>query len=337
MAWYAKSLLSWSNSFMWPPLGVASGPTAVEYEASTSIVRHSTVESGDGMDLRFDVGIVTMKEEEYEALLDKFEPTSHFAGANRDYEVATLTTDRGDCRVAITRCGQQGNSFAQTAAMEMLSDVKPRFLLVVGIAGGVPTVDFCLGDVVLSSYIQDLTLEDTGTAPGKERYNALGGPLHPSASRIVERLRAVERSEVDWNTDDSIACERPGLNGVHTTDDADWNASIDEALRQHAKRRSPIGTAQKIASSDRLIKAPELLQRWRQVLKAVAAVEMESAGAYVPCQRNDVPFLAIRGISDIVGWRRDEAWTLYACHTAAAYTKMLVRSGVFLINSQRER
>ena len=57
---------------------------------------------------------------------------------------------------------------------------------------------------------------------------------------------------------------------------------------------------------------------------------MESAGAYVPCQRNGVPFLAIRGISDIVGWRRDEAWTLYACHTAAAYTRMLVGAGIFV-------
>ena len=88
-------------------------------------------------------------------------------------------------------------------------------------------------------------------------------------------------------------------------------------------------SARRIVSSDRLIKDPELLQQWRRVLKSVAAVEMESAGVYLLCQRHPLPFLAIRGMSDIVGWKRDEAWTLYACHTAAAYTKMLAGAGVF--------
>lgn len=328
VAWYAKSLLSWSDRFWWPPTGATSNLVPREYGTQTS-AHLSASQEEEPMD-PLDVGIVTMKEEEYDALLDKFGPTRPVAGANRDYDVAAISTSRGECRVAITRCAQQGNAYAQAAATEMLSDVNPRFLLVVGIAGGVPTVDFCLGDVVVSDYIQDLTLEDTGTSPGSERYNALGGPLHPTASRIVERLRAIERSALGWNSDESVACRRPGLEGAHTTDDSDWNASIDETLAHHAQRNSPISTARKIASSDRLIKAPELLQRWRQVLKAVAVVEMESAGAYVPCQRNGVPFMAIRGISDIVGWKRDEAWTLYACHTAAAYAKMLVGAGVFV-------
>ena len=329
VAWHARSLLSWSDGFpLGPPAG-ASSHLELHSVVAAEPTRSDSTEGENGMD-RYHVGIITMKEEEYDALLDKFGPTQHLGGSRRDYEVASLRTVRGDCRIAITRCAQQGNAFAQTATTEMLSDIKPDFVLVVGIAGGVPTGDFCLGDVVVSNYIQDLTLEDTGTAPGGERYNALGGPLHPSASRIVERLRAVERSATSWNSGEAIAHKRPGLDGEHTTDDAEWNRSIDEALRKHAQRTDPIGTARKIASSDRLIKAPELLQRWRQVLKAVEAVEMESAGAYVPCQRNGVPFLAIRGISDIVGWRRDEAWTLYACHTAAAYTRMLVGAGIFV-------
>jgi nucleoside phosphorylase len=67
---------------------------------------------------------------------------------------------------------------------------------------------------------------------------------------------------------------------------------------------------------------------------AVSVVEMESAGVYIPCQRNNVPVLAIWGISDIVGWKRDDAWTLYACHTASAYARMLVEAGVFCSKSE---
>ena len=280
---------------------------------------------------RFDVGIMTMKEEEYDALLDKFGATTHVAGCNRDYDVVTIETSRGKCHVAITRCAHQGTAFAQAAASEILSDLNPRFFLVVGIAGGVPTPDFSLGDVVVSDYIHDLTLEDTGVGPGSERYSASGGPLQSAAGRIVERLRAIERTVVGWNAAESIGCERPNLNGEYTTDDVAWNDSIAEALAILAQRDSPIATARRIASSDRLIKNPKLLQDWRRVLKGVAAVEMESAGPYVLCQRNNVPFLAIRGISDIVGWKRDEAWTLYACHVAAAYTRMLVDTGAFVV------
>lgn len=316
VAWYARELFPWYEPFVIPPIGV-------EKTISTS---NSNIRGGMN---RIDVGIITMKEEEYEALLDKFSPTNTVEGGNRDYDVAAISTDRGECRVAITRCIQQGNAHAQSTATELLNDLKPSFVIIVGIAGAVPTSDFCLGDVVVSNYIQDLTLEDTGSTSRKRRFNALGGPLHSSATRIVERLRAVERESGPWNEAETIGVPRPELDGEYTTDNEQWNKKISAALRRIKDRNSPIATAQKIASSDRLIKDPELLKEWRNVLKAVAAVEMESAGVYIPCQRNNVPVLAIRGISDIVGWKRDDAWTLYACHTAASYTRMLVSTGVF--------
>jgi small GTP-binding protein len=277
----------------------------------------------------YHVGIITMKEEEFEAALDKLKPSREKAGKNRDYDVADIETSKGKCSVAITRCVQQGNSYAQSTANEMISDLSPRFIIVVGIAGGIPTIDFCLGDVVVSDFIQDLNLEDTGSSPENRKFNALGEPLLPAASRIVERLKSIERKSPTWSTSEFIVSPRPSLDGKHTTQDKDWNDDIDKALKNHANKTAPKATAKKIASSDRLVKDPELLQTWRKVLKAVSAVEMESAGAYIACQRSNVPFLAIRGISDIVGWRRDEAWTLYACHTAAAYTRMLIESGVF--------
>lgn len=321
VAYYARELLTWMDGFLFPPDGITDG-----YKAK------SQMEKGNRMTV--DVGIITMKEEEYSALIDKFCPTKLHHGDKRNYSVTSIETDKGDCRVAITRCVQQGNGFAQTAANELIYDLNPRFMLVVGIAGGVPSEDFCLGDVIVSDYIQDLTQEDTGSQSGEQRYNAFGGPLHPEASRIVESLRSIEQlptpsNSSPWNSKDSIGVIRPSFDGQHTTTEIEWNETITKALAKHAERNRLFATARRIASSDRLIKDPELLQQWRRVLKSVAAVEMESAGVYLLCQRHPLPFLAIRGISDIVGWKRDEAWTLYACHSAAAYTKMLVQAGVF--------
>ncbi len=54
--------------------------------------------------------------------------------------------------------------------------------------------------------------------------------------------------------------------------------------------------------------------------RQVVAVEMESAGIY-KATHGRVPFLAIRGISDVVGFKRDPDWTAYACETAAAFAR----------------
>jgi nucleoside phosphorylase len=323
-SWHAQELLFLWEKLYWPR----------HFLPEISLIQANTTNVSEAQaNMTIDIGILTMKEEEYEALLDKLEPRETISGANRDYDVASIETTQGQCRVAITRCALQGNTYAQNAASELLSDLHPRFILVVGIGGGIPTPDFCLGDVIVSSYIQDLTLEDTGTSSTSRRYDALGGPLHTSATRIVESIRSLERKDRSWNDQSSIGRDRPGIDGQFTTENQSWNNDIETALQTLEKRTDPISTAKKIASSDRLIKDPELITNWRSVLKGIAAVEMESAGVYLLCQREKVPVLAIRGISDIVGWRRDEAWTIYACHTAAACTLMLIKSGVFLKGS----
>src|SRR5580704_11110374 len=118
---------------------------------------------------QIDVAILTMKEEEYVAALDAFgpEPARLRRGNQRDYDVSRMETPKGPCHVAITRCIHQGNPHAQNAANNIIEDLSPAFILVVGIAGGVPSADFTLGDVILSCYIHDLTLEDTGTGTSR--------------------------------------------------------------------------------------------------------------------------------------------------------------------------
>ncbi|MES2639723.1 MAG: hypothetical protein V4850_09575 [Myxococcota bacterium] len=275
-----------------------------------------------------DVAIITVKEEEHSAVLHHFSPANGKTrrGTRQDYDVCEVATHDGVVRVAIARCLLQGNVQAQTVATDVLDDLHPRLVVVVGIAGGCPSEDFTLGDVIVSSYIHDLTLEDTGAGEGS-RFNARGGPLDAEAARIVARLQSLGRSMGDWAA--RLRQTRPSLDGHHTTGDVDWNKKITDAFERHARegRAHPIARAEAVASSDRVVKAPELLVAWRAVLKGVAAVEMESAGAYAACQHRGVPCFAIRGISDIVGWKRDELWTIYACETAAAYAHALFAAG----------
>jgi nucleoside phosphorylase len=73
------------------------------------------------------------------------------------------------------------------------------------------------------------------------------------------------------------------------------------------------------------MKDPAVLIPWLQTARKILAVEMESGGVYRAAQER-CPMLAIRGISDIIGLRRSDTWTKYACASAAAFTRAFLRT-----------
>jgi nucleoside phosphorylase len=112
----------------------------------------------------FDFGIITVIEDEFEAILDQFSetpantPDRH--SGEREYGLRQLkTVNNRQYNIAIANCGAQGNLPSKDLAEDMIRELKPRWLLLVGIAGAIPSSDFGLGDVAISSYIHDFSLE----------------------------------------------------------------------------------------------------------------------------------------------------------------------------------
>jgi nucleoside phosphorylase len=112
--------------------------------------------------------------------------------------------------VAVLRCTEQGNAEALDAARDLLEDVAPRWLLVVGIAGGVPSDDFTLGDVVVSTRIHDFSVEAVlqDRAP---QYALAGGPLHKTATALAADLPARKARLAGWSAAASIGVDRPPI------------------------------------------------------------------------------------------------------------------------------
>lgn len=225
------------------------------------------------------------------------------------------------------RCAEQGGGEAQAAAHDLLDEVKPRWLFVVGIAGGKPSGEFGLGDVVVSTRVHDFSVEAM-LQDGEREYNLAGGPLHPDAKAIAADLPSREQEMRGWNSPDFISAVRPAIT---VTDDRlegspKWKRKVRESLSKHVGRDRPRVTACPIASSDRLVRDDELLSMWLKIARHACAVEMESAGIYIATHGPQTPFLAIRGISDIVGFKRDDKWTEYACHSAAAFTRAFLQT-----------
>jgi len=277
-----------------------------------------------------DIGILTVRDDEFRAVLNVFpSDVGVYDGANRVYALRHAEAGNGEhYTIAVLRQSEQGNGEAQDAARDLIEDLGPDLVLVVGIAGGLPSDDVKLGDVVLSTRIQDFTVE-ARKAGEDPTYATAGGPIAKALATRISNLAGRETELGDWTTDlppqPAVIWTRKGqLYGPLA-----WRRELRAKLEYHYGKgstpRAPAYVAGPIASSDRLVKDPVLLFPWIATARNILAVEMESGGVF-RAARERCPMLAIRGISDIVGLKRADAWTKFACASAAAFTRAFLHT-----------
>lgn len=261
-----------------------------------------------GAKSRVDIGIITIREDEFRAVLAAFPSTLQTIHGRRMYELRSIERNDGkQSVVAIVRSTEQGNTAAQAVAYDLLDELAPRWVLVVGIAGARPGGDVSLGDVVVSTRIVDVSV-GAALPEGNSEFAHGGGPILLEAAKIVANLPACDHPLREWAS--AIPYQRPSETG-----------------------NGPQFIAGAILSSDLLMRDPARLREHLRSARQVLACEMESAGIYRVTHDRQVPFLAIRGISDIVGVPRDPAWTRYAAASAAAFTKAFLCMGAVPVDS----
>jgi WD40 repeat protein/nucleoside phosphorylase len=275
--------------------------------------------------MRVDIAIMTVREDEFTAVRKRFKTERRRIPDGRTYLIGEVKTEKQTYTIAIARCIDQANDASQRLAHQMIHDLDPRLILVVGIAGGVPRDEFTLGDVVVSTRIVNPNV-DAWHPDGTTDYMTGGGPPHPLVENIVSLLPG-EPQLAGWT--DAVRLERPSLDPEqeNLTGDEEWREKVRHSLNRHFgeeqnRGRPPTFTIGPILSSNHLMKDPARLREILKTHRAILAVEMEVAGVYEAAQRinHQYPIMAIRGISDVVGLQRDRRWTEYACQTAAAFT-----------------
>src|SRR6185436_16020269 len=107
-----------------------------------------------------------------------------FKGNNREYTLRHADAGNGErYTVAVLRLVEQGHGEAQDAARDLIDDLAPSLILVVGIAGGLPSDDVTLGDVVISTRIHDFTVE-ARKAGQEPAYAVTGGPVDKALAAV---------------------------------------------------------------------------------------------------------------------------------------------------------
>lgn len=248
--------------------------------------------------------IISPLEDEREALLDLLPQPKLMRPDDQDtrvYHLAELPVEptdgaHGSYRLAITSPLGMGLVGAATATSDAIRRFKPRYVLLVGIAGGIGD-KVQLGDVLIADQLVDYEQQKLTATAQQVRYKA-----HPADARLL----AWAQNFRGWSAD--VPASRPGPG----------------TPRRHI---GPIITGNKVMAGS------DAIARYRAEWPKLIGVEMEAGGvASAAFEATSKPgILMVRGVSDLADQNKDFAqvagWREYACKIAAMYAVALLRSG----------
>jgi nucleoside phosphorylase/tetratricopeptide (TPR) repeat protein len=200
--------------------------------------------------------------------------------------------------VVVLPLARMGHTEAASATGDAIRRFRPRYVLLVGIAGGIAANGVGLGDLLLSDQVADYELAKV-TADGP----SVRWQVHPVDQRL---LIAAQNHGGDAFAAISAPRPAPGRPRLHV---------------------GPICTGNKVVADDGL--AAQLREVWAKLI----GVEMEAGGvANAAAQSARRPgFFMIRGVSDLADADKDsaevKAWRPYACEIAAAWTLHWLQGG----------
>lgn len=277
---------------------------------------------------KVDFAVITIRPDEYKAVLDRVTNRKVVIQGRCHYEYGTIeTVNKEPVNIAIARPASQGHGAAQQLANNMIHDLEPKWFVLVGIAGAFPNDDFSLGDVVLASRIVDFAVQ-AAVDGGTIEYATGGGPVHRDVQNLLSWIPSQEGTLGDWNTVCKIGSEKPVLEIPESESDADeriygegkHRSDTLKSIRRHFESSRPPNYRDAcLATSNTLVKDAALVAKFRQVARHIEFVEMEAGGVFLACHDHQKPMLCIRGISDVVGFKRRSEWTEFARNSAAAF------------------
>ena len=296
-----------------------------------------------------DIGIITIREDEFEAMLDRFPTRRHVNGTGSDYQCSKVRTKAGEeLRVVVARSPEQGQGAAQALASSMITDLAPRWIFVVGIAGGFPASEYTLGDVLLSQRMHDFAVS-AATEGKPPEFQDMGGPMVLEVEKLVTGLKGMRSRLGQWSSKEYIGKSKPhvtlptDISDVSLYGNDDWKSKVLGSLKAQfpaiGDARTPDFFAAVIIASNTLMKDTVLATQWRQTARHASGVEMELGGVCRAARYGhdgQTRVLAIRGLSDVVGYKRSHEWTEFACRSASAFADALIQSGLIRRDDYRD-
>jgi len=251
---------------------------------------------------RVDVAIITALEDERIAVLSHLPDHRRLSRSEDNIDIyyeATLPVQHlgnglNAYHLIVCQIPAMGRIRAAVTASNILRRFRPRYLLVVGIAGGIADRGVAPGDLLISTQIVDYELQKLTPDDEQMRWE-----VHRSDEGLCNQARHLPDS---------------------------WRQAIKQ---KHPTNGIPKCHFGPVASGDKVVAFETVLRRYRTHWPQLIGVEMEAAGVATTAftAAPPVPFFMVRGVSDLADRAKDDRWRLYACDVAAAFTVTLLNTG----------
>lgn len=207
-----------------------------------------------------------------------------------------------------------GNVDASSITSILLSELKPKHVIMLGIAGGLRE-KCALGEVVLSERVvayEGAALIEGGTVEHRPRSSELDIRVRQDISSYLSNRSSLEsRLTQSYETLEIILPE---------------NIEIGPVAKSILPKTATIG------SGEKLLRDPERFKALKELNGKIEVVEMEGAGVFAACAIQKKPVLMIRGISDFGDSTKDNRFHFLAAKAAAAVTADYIAYGLTLTN-----
>jgi nucleoside phosphorylase len=250
-----------------------------------------------------DFAFITALEKEAKAVVSRLEnhQIRRFEDADiRSYHYGTIPLQNADkyYSAVVVLLPNMGNVAAANAVTDTIARWNPRFVLMVGIAGGIPQDDLDLGDVIVADQIVGYEygkVTDQGLKP-RDR-------VYPASALLLDRIRNF------W--DDS------------------WTQQIKVPRPENASRTGSKLFIGPIASGNKVVASIEFRRQLTQHWSKLIGLEMEGEGVFAATfDRPQIPAtLVIRGVCDMADKRKSDEWQEYAANAAAAFAISFIKNG----------
>jgi nucleoside phosphorylase/NTP pyrophosphatase (non-canonical NTP hydrolase) len=316
---------------VWPLLGLAAVPD------------DSTMAARIGKLLRAQsckIGIVTALPKEFAAMRIMFdeETPHHVVGDPNEYIVGLVRADdgRGSHVIALTLLKELGNNSAATVAANLLRSFSSvQDIMMVGIAGGVPSYDqvdkhIRLGDVIVSD--NEGVVQYDNLKVGVKSITIRSNADKPSP-RMLGVVKAIEADRLMRKYPWEHLIDRGAqlLDGVRPVDVPDelfkWDGDKPTEVRHLTDDTWRSGYPKlhygRIGAANTLLKDPALRDKIGRDCN-VRAVEMEGSGVADAAWNAGQRYIVIRGICDYCDPKKNDKWQGYAAVCAAAYARVVI-------------
>lgn len=260
-----------------------------------------------------DFVIVTALEEEFDAVKSKIPDCQKLPPLEEDIHVyfrgtIPITDSPEKYQVVLLSLLGMGHEEATSATKDAIRTWRPRYVILVGIAGGIKSQKVKLGDILVSNRIANYNLEKVSEEKTEIRWKA-----HDVDQRLLAHAQHLKGESIAA----LILTKRPRKG----------------QLDRH------VGP---IASGNKVIAKEEALKVYQKTWPKLKGVEMEGGGVAIATiqSANPTGFFMIRAVSDHADDKKSSStvqkWRKYACDAAATYTIELLKSGPILISITNE-